>query len=58
MQQPICGRFVKGGVLDVLADNPGALLVPAAEEIAAIMAMLRRIALAFVIMPMRHGNSP
>ncbi len=57
MQQAIGACFVKGGVLDVLADDPGALLVPAAKEIAAIVAMRRRVALTFMIMPLRHGNS-
>jgi hypothetical protein len=56
MQQPIGGPLVKGGVLDVLADDPGALLVPAAEETAAIMAVRRRLVPGLVIVLVCHGN--
>ncbi len=45
MQQPIGGPVVEGHVLDVLADDPGALLVAAAEEIAAIVIVRRGSAL-------------
>jgi hypothetical protein len=37
----IGGRFAEGGILDVLADHPGALLVAAAEEIAAVVSVGR-----------------
>ena len=57
MQQTIGGPVVKGSVLDVLADNPGALLVSATEEIAAIMAVRRRLVLGLVIMLVCHANS-
>jgi hypothetical protein len=41
MQQAIGGPFAEGGILDVLADDPGALLVVAAEEIAAVVIVSR-----------------
>ena len=56
MQQPIGGPVVEGGVLNVLADDPGALLVTAAEEIAAIMAVRRGLVLGLVIVLACRGN--
>jgi hypothetical protein len=35
MEEAIGGAIVKGGVLDILADDPGSLLVAAAEEVGA-----------------------
>ncbi len=39
MQQTIAGSLVESSILDVLADDPGALLVAAAKEIAAVVMM-------------------
>jgi hypothetical protein len=57
VQQPVCRPRIERAVLDVLADDPGALLVAAAEQAAAIVRVRRSIALASMIVLMRHGLS-
>src|SRR5580704_3809489 len=56
VQEPIRRPLVEGAVLDVLAENSGALLVAAAEEPAAIVIMRRRLAVALIIMLVRHAS--
>jgi len=56
VQEPIRRPLVEGAVLDVLAENSGALLVAATEEPAAIVIMRRRLALAPIIMLVRHAG--
>jgi hypothetical protein len=46
VQQPVCRPPIERAVLDVLADDAGALLVAAAEQSAAVVMMRRRLALA------------
>src|SRR5580704_5379059 len=53
VQQSVCRPFIERTSLDVLAEDPGALLVAAAEEPAAIVIMCRRLALALIIMLVR-----
>ena len=49
--------FAEGGILDVLADDPGAFLVAAAEEIAAVVIVHRDLVLGRrIIMLVRQGN--
>ena|SRR5260370_23852242 len=55
VQQPVCRPFIERAVLDVLADDPGALLVAAAEQGAAMVMVRRRLALALLIVLMRHS---
>src|SRR5580692_3762587 len=43
VQEPIRRPLVEGAVLDILANDPGALLVAAAEEPAAIVMVCRRL---------------
>jgi hypothetical protein len=56
MQQTIAGPLAESGVLDVLADDPRALLVAAAEEIAAVVTVHWGAALDLIIILVRHGN--
>ena len=51
MQQAVGGAPVIGAVLDVLADNPGALLVAAAEQIAAFVKMRPGVSIAPMLVP-------
>jgi hypothetical protein len=55
VQQSVCRPPIERAVFDVLADDAGALLVAAAEQAAAIVMVRRRVALALMIVPMRHG---
>ena len=55
VQQPVCRPPIERAVLDVLADDAGALLVAAAEQAAAIVMVRRRVALALLIVLMRNG---
>src|SRR5205823_11733362 len=56
VQEPIRRPLVERTSLDVLPNHPGALLVAAAEQPAAIVIVRRRIALALSIMLMRHAS--
>jgi hypothetical protein len=56
MEQTIRSSFAKGGVLDVLADDSGALLVAATKEIAAVV-VRRRLVYGFMIVWVGHGGS-
>jgi len=56
MEQTIRSSFAKSGVLDVLADDSGALLVAAAKQIAAVV-VRRRLVCGFVIVRVGHGGS-
>jgi hypothetical protein len=56
MQQTIGGAIAKGRIFDVLANDPGALLVAAAKEVAAVVMMRQTRAFSLIIAPMRHGN--
>ena len=56
MQQTVGGPITEGGIFDVLADDPGALLVAAAKETAAVVMVRRTRAFGLVIAPMHHGN--
>jgi len=49
VQQPVCRPPIERAVLDVRAEHPGALLVAAAEEIAAIVIVRWRPALGLII---------
>src|SRR5260370_39601170 len=55
MQQPVCRPSIERAVLDVLAEHPGALLVAATEQAAAMGMVRPRLALALLIVLMRHG---
>jgi len=57
MQQTIGGPLAEGRILDVLANDPGALLVATAKETAAVVSVHRGAALSLIIMPVRHSNS-
>ena len=55
MQQPVCRPPIERAVLDVFADDAGTLLVAAAKQAAAIVMVRRRVALAVMIVLMRHS---
>src|ERR1051325_10687712 len=59
MEQPVGRALVIGAILDVLADHPGAFLVAAAEQTAALMQMRAVIVLVLlvvlvIVMVVRH----
>jgi len=56
MQQTVGGPITEGGIFDVLTDDPGALLVAAAKEIAAVVMVRQTRAFGPIIPPMRHGS--
>ena len=56
VRQAVGALWRDGAILDVLADDPGALLVAAAEEVAAIVMVRSDMFLALVIMLVCHQN--
>src|ERR1700731_4633124 len=56
VQEPIRRPLVERAVLDVLAKDPGALFVATTEQSAAIVIMRRPLALALIIMLVRHAG--
>jgi hypothetical protein len=57
MEKPVHRPLVERTVLDVFAEDAGALLVAAAEEPTASVLVRRRTALMLMLMPMRHRGS-
>jgi hypothetical protein len=57
VQQTILRPPVERGVLDIFADDPGASLVAAAKQPAALVEVRRRLALGLMIMLSRHVSS-
>jgi hypothetical protein len=55
VEQAVCRPLIESAVLDVLAEHPGALLVATAEQAAAFVMVRPRLALALMIMLMRHS---
>jgi hypothetical protein len=57
MQQTIGRPLAKGAILDVIADDPDALLVAAPKEIAAVVVVSGRLVYRFIIVLVGHGHS-
>ena len=55
MQQPVGGARVKRSVLEILADDAGALFIAAAKKIAAIVMVVNGVVFAVVVV--RHQFS-
>jgi len=56
MEQTIRSSFAKRGVLDVLADDSGALLVTAPKQVPAVVMVRRCLVYGFMIVLMGHGD--
>jgi hypothetical protein len=56
MQQAVGGPFAAGGILDVLADDTGALLITTPEKISAVVIVHGGLVLGLIIMLVRQGN--
>jgi hypothetical protein len=57
VQEAVRRPSVECAILDVLAEHPGALLIAATKEAAAIVAVSWCLALSLIIVLMRHSNS-